>query len=55
MLFRALLAALGGMPLEEVAERLGTGRQRALQAPEQRPQTVNRRMVVEMLSPQEVF
>ena len=52
---RALLAALGGMHLEEVARRMGTNRNALYKLLHDARKRLKRRMVAEGLSPQEVL
>jgi RNA polymerase sigma factor (sigma-70 family) len=52
---RALLAALGGMHLEEVAQRMGTNRNALYKLLHDARKRLKRRMVAEGLSPQEVL
>ncbi len=52
---RALLAALGGMPLEAVADRMGTNRNALYKLLHDGRKRLKRRMVAEGLSPQEVL
>ncbi len=52
---RALLAALGGMHLEEVARRMGTNRNALYKLLHHARKRLKRRMVDEGLSPQEVL
>jgi RNA polymerase sigma-70 factor (ECF subfamily) len=51
----ALLAAMGGMPLEEVARRMGTNRNALYKLLHDARKRLKRRMVSEMLSPQDVL
>ncbi len=52
---RALLAGLGGMPLEEIARRMGTNRNALYKLLHDARKRLKRRMVAEMLSPQDVL
>jgi RNA polymerase sigma-70 factor (ECF subfamily) len=52
---RALLAALGGMHLEEVARRMGTNRNALYKLLHDARKRLKRRMVAEGLSPQQVL
>ena len=52
---RALLAALGGMPLEEVARRMGTNRNALYKLLHDARKRLKQRMMVEGLSPQDVL
>lgn len=52
---RALLAALGGMHLEEIARRMGTNRNALYKLLHDARKRLKRRMVAEGLSPQEVL
>jgi RNA polymerase sigma-70 factor (ECF subfamily) len=51
----ALLAGLGGMPLEEIARRMGTNRNALYKLLHDARKRLKRRMVAEMLSPQDVL
>jgi RNA polymerase sigma-70 factor (ECF subfamily) len=51
----ALLATLGGMPLEAVADRMGTNRNALYKLLHDARKRLKKRMVAEMLSPQEVL
>jgi RNA polymerase sigma-70 factor (ECF subfamily) len=51
----ALLAALGGMPLEAVADRMGTNRNALYKLLHDARKRLKKRMEAEMLSPQEVL
>jgi RNA polymerase sigma-70 factor (ECF subfamily) len=51
----ALLAALGGMPLEAVADRMGTNRNALYKLLHDARKRLKRRMLAEMLSPQDVL
>ena len=51
----ALLAALGGMPLEAVADRMGTNRNALYKLLHDARKRLKRRMAAEMLSPQDVL
>jgi RNA polymerase sigma-70 factor, ECF subfamily len=51
----ALLAALGGMPLETIADRMGTNRNALYKLLHDARKRLKRRMEAEMLSPQEVL
>jgi RNA polymerase sigma-70 factor, ECF subfamily len=51
----ALLAALGGMPLEAVADRMGTNRNALYKLLHDARKRLKRRMSAEMLSPQDVL
>ncbi|MGH3147771.1 MAG: RNA polymerase sigma factor [Rubrobacter sp.] len=51
----ALLAAMGGMPLEEVARRMGTNRNALYKVLHDARKRLKRRMVSEMLAPQDVL
>jgi RNA polymerase sigma-70 factor, ECF subfamily len=52
---RALLAALGGMPLEAVADRMGTNRNALYKLLHDARKRLKRRMVAENLLPQDVL
>jgi RNA polymerase sigma-70 factor (ECF subfamily) len=52
---RALLAGLGGMPLEEIARRMGTNRNALYKLLHDARKRLKRRMVAEMVSPQDVL
>ncbi len=52
---RALLAALGGMPLEEIAERMSTNRNALYKLLHDARKKLKQRMLVEKLSPQDVL
>lgn len=52
---RALLAALGGMPLEEVARRMDTNRNALYKLLHDARMRLKRRMMAERLSPQDVL
>ncbi len=52
---RALLAGLGGMPLEEIARRMGTNRNALYKLLHDARKRLKRRMMAEMLSPQDVL
>ena len=52
---RALLAALGGMPLEEVARRMDTNRNALYKLLHDARKRLKRRMMAERLSPQDVL
>jgi len=52
---KALLAALGGMHLEEVARRMGTNRNALYKLLHDARKRLKRRMTAEGLSPQEVL
>ncbi len=52
---RALLAGLGGMPLEEIARRMGTNRNALYKLLHDARKRLRRRMVAEMVSPQDVL
>ncbi len=51
----AILAALGGMPLEEIARRMGTNRNALYKLLHDARKKLRRRMISEMLSPQDVL
>jgi RNA polymerase sigma factor (sigma-70 family) len=51
----ALLAALGGMPLEAIADRLGTNRNALYKLLHDARKRLRQRMAAEMLSPQDVL
>jgi RNA polymerase sigma-70 factor (ECF subfamily) len=51
----ALLAALGGMPLEAVADRMGTNRNALYKLLHDARKRLKKRMAAEMLSPREVL
>jgi len=51
----ALLAALGGMPLEAIADRMGTNRNALYKLLHDARKRLKKRMAAEMLSPQEVL
>jgi RNA polymerase sigma-70 factor (ECF subfamily) len=52
---KALLAALGGMPLEAVADRMGTNRNALYKLLHDARKRLKKRMAAENLSPQEVL
>lgn len=52
---RALLAAMGGMPLEAVADRMNTNRNALYKVLHDARKRLRRRMAAEMLSPQDVL
>jgi len=52
---KAVLAALGGMPLEEVARRMGTNRNALYKLLHDARKRLRQRMITESLSPQDVL
>jgi hypothetical protein len=55
VLMRGLKAALGGMPLEAVADRMNTNRNALYKLLHDARKRLRRRMSAEMLSPQDVL
>jgi RNA polymerase sigma-70 factor (ECF subfamily) len=51
----ALLAAMGGMPLEEVARRVGTNRNALYKVLHDARKRLKKRMMTESLAPQDVL